>query len=212
GCPCTIQLSLYDGNAYINKAYLQVPLRPDSFPAVGTGSIETVVPVQGDQTHRYRLVAFGISVPAFNVILVEGSISATYSPLSGDGDSTAQYELTCPKDDPWEQNDAIGTPSTYWFGTPVNAIACPTDQDWYADAPPTGVALTVLVDGFSNAEGNIDVCLYRNAVLVSCATGTSDFEVINVPSTLIGTYSIKVYLASDAGSFVGNTYTLTASY
>jgi S-layer homology domain len=215
GCPCTVELRLLDGNTQVSGGYLQVPLRPDSTTsagaAVGTATIETLVPIQGDQTHRYRLVAHGFAGGPPNTLQMQATISATYSPLSGDGDATAEYELACPKDDPWEQNDAIDSPAMYFIATPASAIACPSDQDWYETDHPGG-DLTVTLDQFSHSEGNLDVCVYFFETLVNCSTGTGDLEVVSVPGGSAGFYQINVYLASDGGTFTGNTYRVTANF
>ena len=211
GCPCRVEVRLMSGNAVVKASYLSVPLDANGDTAVGTTSLDTVVKVTGDFSRRYTLIARVLEGSA--MISSDASLVATYFPLSGDGDNTATYEMSCPKDDPFEQNDAYGSEAILYFGATTTAAVCPGDPDWYFDPDQVDFSsmINVTVDQFNNAEGNIDVCLYRFSSQVACSTGTGNSEVISYPVALSGTFSIHVYLAADAGSLPGNTYTLTTT-
>jgi hypothetical protein len=217
-CPCTVQVSLFDSGYPQTSSRLQVPRLPDGDGASDAMTVETVLPIQGDSTHRYSLVVEGINSMGFvdplafgaGRVSASGTIVATYFPLSGDGDNTAAYELTCPKDDGFEQNDTLATASQFFFtNTNAHAIVCPGDSDFYADQVAEGTRIHVVAT-FSNAEGNIDICLYKEGTLVDCSQGTTNGELIDYPSAPAGYYQIEVGLAADLGSVPGNTYLLSA--
>jgi hypothetical protein len=211
-CPCNVQASLYDGDTIVAWSYLQIPKLADGQDSIDSTSVETVLPVDGDSTHRYRIVTQGINTFGSALVSATGHMTATYFPLSGDGDSTAAYDLTCPKDDPWEQNDTSATSSDFFFSGSTSAIVCPpsAEEDWYEDFVQEDSTVNVTVN-FSHAEGDIDVCLYGFDEQLVCSTGITNQEAISYPGASAGTYRIRVYLASDTGSTPGNPYILTAS-
>jgi hypothetical protein len=196
----------------VATSYVQIPLVSDGEGAFDSTSLEGAVPVSGDSNYRYRLVARLIGTVGPDLISAGGSITATYSPLSGDGDSTQDYDLSCVADDPWEDNDSMINASFLLYGRPAAAIACPGDHDWYAGNVADGDTVTVTVDAPDPAEGNIDLCLYRYNVAVACSSGSSDPEVITYPSAEDGLYSVDVYLASDSGSTTGAKYFVSATW
>jgi hypothetical protein len=210
-CICIIEVAIYDGNQKIALSYLEVPLLLDGPNALASTNVETVLQVNGDSTHLYRLVATGWNAYAQQVTTT-GSITATYFALSGDGDSTANYDLTCAKDDAWEPNNDLLTASTYFMasGNSTDAIVCPGDDDFYSDSVQEGATVSVTVD-FVHAEGDIDVCLYHGSTQVACSTGITDQESISYPDAEAGTYTVQVYVVVDYGSLLGNTYTLSAT-
>ena len=210
-CPCIVDVFLYDGDNSHAHSYLEVPRLLDGQNAIGSTSLETVIAVDGDSTHLYRLVtnasnAFGDGITA------TGSVTATYFPLSGDGDKTEEYDLICPKDDAWEQNDTSATAATYFMASAnlTDAIACPSDEDWYGDYVLGGSTIQVDVE-FTHAEGNINACLYMATTQVTCSTGVINNESITYTLAPEGNYFVRVYLAADSGSSPGNTYTLSAT-
>jgi hypothetical protein len=210
-CPCTVKLTLWDGNSAGTDSYIQVPLIPNGTDAIGSATVEAVRTVDGDSTHNYRLMAMGIDSFGTDMVVVTGTLTAMYFPLSADGDDTADYELTCPRDDPWEQNDSSASASTFPFTGSTNGIVCGSDHDWFRDDVGATADIVVTVDNFLHSEGDIDVCLWKAAVQLLCATGIGNSETINFPDAPADTYYIEVKLVFDQGSMPGNTYRLTAS-
>jgi hypothetical protein len=210
GCPCTVEVILQDGETYLTRTRLQVPRLADFDDALDTATVQIVVPVQGDSVHRFGLFSKGLYSFGADHVFASGTIVASYFPLSGDGDSTATYDFTCPKNDGWEPNDTFATASRFFFTGNTRAIVCSGDLDVYEDQVPEGSTIDVSAT-FTNADGNIDLCLYRDQILVECSQGSGNFETINYASAPAGTYQIEVQLASDLGSVPGNTYTLTAN-
>jgi hypothetical protein len=214
-CPCTISVDLYENDAIVATSWIQVPKLANGQEALDSTSVEAVVPIASDSARLFRLVVNGANSFGSNMVTATGSITATYMPFSGDGDSTADYDLTCPKDDAWEPNDTQASAATYFMlsAHETHAIACPGDIDWYSDEVEDGWTIEVTVT-FSAAEGNIDVCIHKPAGgLVACSLGVGNTETTSytLDDEEAGTYGIRVFLASDAGSTPGNTYTLTAS-
>lgn len=215
-CPCQVTLELWQGATRVGVGSATVPTQSNyNNPLDQSGGVQAVVSLAAGTRQTYRLSA---TLNNSSPVEVTGDLTATYEPFSGNGtDSTAAPVNTCPRDDGYENNDsqAAGTPLFVTNGgteTPISAIACLGDADWYAQKHFLGYTHTMQVSlAFTAAEGNIDACIVNSAgVDVVCGSSTGDNESVSYspsPSTF-GLYSVRVFLESDSGTESGNQYTL----
>ena len=110
-------------------------------------------------------------------------------------------------DDGFEDNDTDTTPSGIVAGSHTGLGSCPTDDDWYAIDLLTGDELTVEL-WFSDAEGDIDLELFdpSGADVASSETGDDNEDVGPYTVAADGTHLIHVWLFSDGGDVLGNSY------
>jgi len=107
------------------------------------------------------------------------------------------------RDDGFEPNDWLGAAAWVFDGTYDGLRLCPGDDDWFVVSVPAGADLTVTVDGFQQAEGDVDLALVSGdgrTLGVSITTGNS--EVVSVEGLAAGAYGIRVYLYGDRGEAV----------
>jgi hypothetical protein len=133
----------------------------------------------------------------------EGSTRAGCGPVA----EVCGLTTTC-TDDPREENDLISTASTY--STPItDGQICPMDSDYIGISVPSGNRLTVTLDGFAHADGDLDLQLRssRGTILTSSA-GARDVETISYCNGgATETFYARVFgYASDQ-----NQYSLTAT-
>jgi hypothetical protein len=107
---------------------------------------------------------------------------------------------------------AIATPLAS-DGQPLAVTRCGTDDvDYFAITVPPLNGVEVTLDGFQNAEGNMNVELYRGpsaAQLAGRAATTANSEVVSAPEGST-TYYAKVLLASSSGVLQSQSYTIHA--
>lgn len=112
-----------------------------------------------------------------------------------------------------EPNDGFGAAIALTPATPQTFARCgTTDVDFFkVDVPPLhGAEFTVA--GFQNAEGNLNVELFRgpsSGELVLRAQTTGNSEVVAAPEGST-TYYARVFLASPDGVLQSQSYTVTA--
>ena len=114
-----------------------------------------------------------------------------------------------------EPNDTFATAITLVPGTPRLLSRCGTnDADFFKIDVPELNGVSVTLDGFDNAEGNLQVQLFKSAAatgsLVATSTGTSNSEVASAPEGST-TYFAKVSLVSGFGVLSNQIYRLTAT-
>lgn len=210
-CPCPVRLNIESAQGLHGTTSLQVPSVTDSTGvALTSASVQALVPLPADGVQTYRLMAQGLDSDMMSVE-VRGTLSATYVPLSGDGDSAQSTTFSCPSDDGHEQNDTLAVSASYYVDHPqtLRAIACPADPDVFRinRTVQAGDRIQAYVD-FVHAEGDINVCLLLGSQEVRCATGTSNAEMIDFQATTTGTYFLRVVLAADSGAQRGNPYSI----
>ncbi len=109
--------------------------------------------------------------------------------------------------DAQEPNDTAAAASSVGIGNHANLHAC-TDDDFYAFSFSQGDDVSVAVS-FSDAEGDIDIELLNpSGTVVASGTTNTDDENISYTVATAGTHRLRVFLYGDAGSVVGNPYTL----
>ncbi len=114
--------------------------------------------------------------------------------------------MMCPVDGQ-EPNDTAATAASVGVGNHANLHAC-TDDDYYAMSFSQGDDVTIAVS-FSDAEGDIDIELENpSGTVVADSTSATDDETISYTVQTSGTHRLRVFLYGDAGSVVGNPYTL----
>ncbi|MBN2359435.1 MAG: PPC domain-containing protein [Deltaproteobacteria bacterium] len=114
--------------------------------------------------------------------------------------------LTCPADDPLEQNDSFSAARLAVVGTVVG-IVCSGDDDYYKIEVPEGGLLRATLT-FNSGEGDLDLYLYSAAQsLVDSSETTSSTEFVDGYSDSATTFYVKVvgYLGDSA------RYSLTLS-
>jgi hypothetical protein len=98
-------------------------------------------------------------------------------------------------------------------GAPVAFTRCGTnDADLFAITVPELNGVEVTLDGFQNAEGNLNLELYRapsSSQVAARATTTANTEVVTAPEGT-ATYYAKVLLASASGVLQNQSYTIHA--
>ena len=144
-CPCRVYLELMVNGELITDTSTDVPSAADESGQARTiASISAVVPIAGDESASYQLVA---RTDDSNVssMLVGGELTALYVPLGPDGDDTVDYEHGC--------TGAETEPNDYFEeANPVASGACtvghvgPDDYDFYSIEVPAGHDLTVEVE------------------------------------------------------------------
>ena len=110
-------------------------------------------------------------------------------------------------DDPWEDNDYELNAASMSPGVYPDLISCPLDDDWFA---LDGVFVGDVITGeftFDDGEGNLDVELIDPiGTVVDLGSSSTDDETVSALAALPGTWLFHVYLASDAGLVLGNSY------
>ncbi|MBW2262553.1 MAG: PPC domain-containing protein, partial [Deltaproteobacteria bacterium] len=112
----------------------------------------------------------------------------------------------CP-DDELEDNDNPDSGSSLESGTSMELYSCPGDEDWFSGVLTLGDRL--IVDAlFPHSEGNIDMDLIDGSGSpVDFSATITDDETIDFTAGTNGMYHLKVYMADDLGTEVGNAYT-----
>jgi hypothetical protein len=111
--------------------------------------------------------------------------------------------------DAQEPNNSQG--STAAITPPFNdptLNACLSDEDWFDFNVNSGDTVTVSAT-FGHAEGDINIELIDgSSTVLASGMSSTDNELISFTATSATLYFVKVELATDTGSIVGNTYTL----
>ena len=111
-------------------------------------------------------------------------------------------------------NNVFATATELVLGQATSTQRCGiADADIYKITVPAQNGVTVLVDGFENAEGNLNVQIFKGAtagdLVISSSTATN-VDTITAPESNT-TFYFKVSLASAAGSLANQSYRLTAT-
>lgn len=133
------------------------------------------------------------------------------------GDNTGNpYDLiwSVSVDDFYEENDDAANPAdiSALENIPLSAdlgLGQLLDEDWYVFTSPVGaVGVNVLLDGFLNEDGNMDLEVYDAADnLLGESSSSNDFETIDIPVDPAGQLlKIRVF-----GVFLENSYDLVWS-
>lgn len=112
--------------------------------------------------------------------------------------------------DSLEPNNSQSNAPLIFGGTYPSLTACSSsDDDFYDVYLSNGEQLTVNLD-FVDAEGDLDLEILdaTGAIVASSASSTDDEQVVYTASSW-GTYTVRVFLYSDAGNTPGNTYDMT---
>ena len=143
-------------------------------------------------------------------------------------DDISRPGLTC-IEDRYEPNDDLDSapPLTDWFDDFCGPVStryiegqlCEGDDDYFEVSIAEGEELTIRA-WFDDGEGDIDLEMWRDGVVIDRSIGVGDSEVI----TLYSEYSlygcswdgepcppdpiVRVYLSGDDGAAPGNSYTL----
>jgi len=114
--------------------------------------------------------------------------------------------------DNYEPNDSQRAAQSIVTGSYQNAWVCDTDEDYFSFTANAGDILNFDLDHLSN-EGEIAARLYDGSSVRPLATSTQDTTgaVLTHTAQSQTTYFLNVYLASDIGTVVGNSYSLDAS-
>ncbi len=117
---------------------------------------------------------------------------------------------TCPADS-FEENDTRATAKTISTGNHTNLNTCTGDDDYYQITLAANDQIDATAS-FTNGEGDIDLELLDGSGTVLDSSSTSNNSE-NVSFTVVtaGTYYLHVLLYADAGSTLGNTYSLNVS-
>jgi hypothetical protein len=113
--------------------------------------------------------------------------------------------------DQYEPNDSRSSAQPIMVGTHPNLYSCNLDDDNYLIDLTAGSVVTISAD-FSHAEGDIDLRLYGPSSLSTVAdsvTFSAPETISNYVVATSGTHRIKITQYLDAGSFPGNSYTLS---
>ncbi len=115
-------------------------------------------------------------------------------------------------EDALEENDSLATATPLTLETLVPAQACELDDDWYSFTVAEGTQILFDLQ-FLHAEGNLDLFLHDvDGNLVNDAASLNDNEVLNEYFNRAGTFHLRVALTTDAGTALGNAYTLETSF
>jgi hypothetical protein len=121
--------------------------------------------------------------------------------------ATCPEDLSCPDDDALEDNDNASSTSALASGVAADAIACPSDEDFYAVPVDVGCIADLSVN-FTDADGDIDVELRRADGTVAGASRTvTDNERVLKVVTAPGMNVRVVLFGSDTD---GNAYRIRA--
>lgn len=110
-----------------------------------------------------------------------------------------------------EDNDSDGNASLILPGPRNGRNVCLGDEDFYDVILQDGDTLNVDLS-FSHAEGDIDVQVlgFLGIPLATGGSGT-DNENLSYTATRFGFFTIRVWLAGDAGTILGNPYDMDVS-
>ncbi len=109
-------------------------------------------------------------------------------------------------DDALEENDDELSARLTTQGNYPGLRACTMDEDFYDITLQAGDQITVNLT-FSHAEGDIDMQLLGLfGISVASAVSSTDNETLTYTTTNGGTFSLRVYLLTDAGTRLGNDY------
>ncbi|MCA9559412.1 MAG: hypothetical protein KC583_12705, partial [Myxococcales bacterium] len=114
--------------------------------------------------------------------------------------------FTCPGDDDLEPDDDAATATVLAADTPVEAILCAGDEDWFV--PPAQAGCRLVADlGFRHLDGDLDLALIGpGGATVEVADSVTDDEHLEVPLRADNGYRLRVFGLAGAGAL----YTLNA--
>ncbi len=111
-------------------------------------------------------------------------------------------------DDAREPDDDRGAARTLSPGAQSGLVACPSDDDFGAVALEVGDALAVELES-DPGEGDVDLALFdASGAQVARATGADAVHRLTLTARSAGVHTVRVWLASDAGTTPGAGYTL----
>lgn len=136
-----------------------------------------------------------------------------YTVVIREDDASAEADCSAQAQAAQEPNDGFATAIALTLDTPQTFSRCGTaDVDFFKVDVPELHGVEFTIDGFQNAEGNINVELFKgpsNADLVVRGQGTSDSEVVAAPEGS-ATYFARVFLFSSTGALQNQLYRVTA--
>lgn len=192
-------------NAYFSQAEGDVDLALLGFLGV---PLDTSVSTTDNESVTY--VADSDDFVTIQVTLYQDAGATPGNPYDLEIIVNTPQPQTCTVDS-FEENDTQGTAAPLASGSHGNLNTCETDEDFYAITLQANEDLTVDAT-FSNAEGDIDLeLLDSSGTVVTDSASASDDESITYTAPASGTYFLRVFLYSDAGSTLGNDYGLDVS-
>ncbi len=133
---------------------------------------------------------------------------------AGDDDVAPDDDDAAPPpcdDDALENDDYTASANPLEPGTPLQAIACPEDDDWYAVTLEAGSSLEVEV-AFTNADGDIDLeLLDLDHGVIAQSESTDDVERVTGARAEAGALYARVFLYGDDAAGGGSAYTIEAT-
>jgi hypothetical protein len=212
-CPCLIKVYIaQDGEIVASDVELDVSSMVDeSGQSYATASIETVVPINGDESRAFQLVVTLSDADAFSVE-VNGTLTALYVPLAPDGDDTLAYEHTCISGE-LEPNDSEGSANPLPGNGCRHGKAFGANADYFSFSVPPGQTLTLETRSADGAGCGGDTTLAMFDAL-GTPVDDSDDEGIGTCSRLVdsglpaGTYLARVRPFSTNDAF---EYRITAT-
>jgi hypothetical protein len=182
-----------------------------------TGAVESTA----TYSSTAALPLVGVTGPAesgfFTLAINSGGNTArdewAYTVVIREDDASAEADCSAAAQAGQEPNDAFATAIALTPGTPQTFSRCGTaDVDFFKVDVPELHGVEFTVDGFQNAEGNLNVELFRSANLADVATrgqGTGNSEVVAAPEGSV-TYFARVFLFSATGALQNQLYSVTA--
>ena len=142
---------------------------------------QLVAGASSDDDERVRDVVQADGVVA-QVVLFRGSDPNIGNKYTLVVDDICLGDLSCPSDDPFEDNDALARPVTIGNKDEVIGMVCGTDEDYYRVSPQNGCDLVVDVL-FSHADGDIDLRAMRtDGSTLAAGASTDDDEHVEIPA------------------------------
>lgn len=136
-----------------------------------------------------------------------------YTVVIREDDASAEADCSAPAQAGQEPNDAFAAAIALTPGAAQTFSRCGTaDVDFFKVDVPELHGAEFTVDGFQNAEGNINVEIFKgasNGDLVTRGQGTGNSEVVAAPEGSV-TYFARVFLFSSTGALQNQLYRVTA--
>lgn len=162
------------------------------------------------------LVGASTTIGELERVSVTTLASGTYSArVRGGAGTTARYrvrmtatcaaDLSCPADDPLEDNDDQESARPIANNTPVAGIICPEDEDWFSFQAPPGCVAVADLAYTHRSGGDLDLRFVRpDGTNGGYSLGVDDDERALEGGTAAGPLSVRVYGVGQAT----NTYRL----
>lgn len=128
-------------------------------------------------------------------------------PYSIRAESSCPPRFSCPRDDPFEEDDNPATATRLAPGQTLEGIICGADPDLFQIiAPAAGCALDAQLE-FNHAEGDLDLWLVdAEGTLIVGGEAGPEGEVLSAQLDAAGAYYLDIHAAAGADEALSNSY------